>query len=136
MASDGIHLIGLWFDGQKYFASTLDKDCEERDDLPIFDETRRWLDIYFSGSAPDFTPALLLRANDFRRLVWEILLNIPYSRTMTYGEIARIALCDITCINTDETVRREQGYMSELHLVDRVAVTEYGVGIHEVVCGK
>jgi methylated-DNA-[protein]-cysteine S-methyltransferase len=89
MASDGTHLIGLWFDGQKHFASTLDKECEERDDLPFFDQTCRWLDIYFSGSVPDFTPALLLRANVFRRRVWEILLTIPYGHTMTYGEIAR-----------------------------------------------
>lgn len=90
MASDGFCLIGLWFDGQKYFASTLDKDCEERDDLPIFNETRRWLDLYFAGKVPDFTPALLMRANDFRRRVWEILLTIPYGKTMTYGDIARI----------------------------------------------
>ena len=90
MASDGTHLIGLWFDGQTYFASTLDKEYEERDDLPIFDQTCRWLDIYFSGSVPDFTPALLLRANDFRRRVWEILLTIPRGHVTTYGEIARI----------------------------------------------
>ena len=90
MASDGTHLIGLWFDGQKHFASTLDKEYEERDNLPIFEETRRWLDHYFGGEVPDFTPALLLRANDFRRRVWEILLTIPYGQTLTYGEIARI----------------------------------------------
>ena len=59
------------------------------DHLPIFKETRRWLDIYFAGKVPDFTPALSLRASDFRRQVWEILLSIPYGHTMTYGEIAR-----------------------------------------------
>ena len=90
IASDGTHLIGLWFDGQKYFASTLDKDCEERDDLPVFKETRRWLDLYFAGKVPDFTPALSMRASDFRRRVWEILLTIPYGHTMTYGDVARI----------------------------------------------
>ena len=90
MASDGTHLFGLWFEGQKFFASTLGKDCEERDDLPIFEETHRWLDLYFAGVVPDFTPALLLRGNDFRRRVWKILLSIRYGHTMTYGEIARI----------------------------------------------
>lgn len=88
MASDGTHLIGLWFNGQKYYADTLDSKNEERDDLSIFEQTHHWLDIYFSGSAPDFTPALLLRGNDFRRRVWEILLTIPYGHTMTYGDIA------------------------------------------------
>ena len=90
MASDGIRLTGLWFDGQKYFADTLEQERAEHDDLPIFAETRRWLDLYFAGKVPDFTPALLLRGNDFRRRVWEILLTIPYGQTMTYGEIAGI----------------------------------------------
>ena len=90
MASDGTHLVGLWFDGQKHFASTLDKERLERDDLPVFEETRRWLDRYFGGKDPGFTPALFMRGNDFRHRVWEILLTIPYGQTMTYGEIARI----------------------------------------------
>ena len=89
LASDGEALVGLWFDGQKYFADTLDKQHEERDDFSIFDETRRWLDTYFSGKAPDFTPRLSMRASDFRRRVWEIMLGIPFGRTMTYGDIAR-----------------------------------------------
>ena len=90
MASDGTLLVGLWFDGQKHFASSLDKERIERDDLPVFEETRRWLDLYFAGEIPDFTPALFMRGNDFRRSVWEILLTIPYGQTITYGEIARI----------------------------------------------
>ena len=90
MASDGTALVGLWLDGQKYFADVLlDKDHEERTELPIFDETRRWLDIYFSGQVPDFTPPLKLTTNDFRKRVCQILLEIPYGKTMTYGEIAR-----------------------------------------------
>ena len=48
--------------------------------------------VYFSGKAPDFTPALAMRTTAFRKAVWEILLTIPYGRTMTYGQIAeRIA---------------------------------------------
>ena len=90
MASDDTHLVGLWFDGQKHIASTLDEERLERDDLPVFEETRRWLDLYFAGEIPDFTPALFLLGNDFRRSVWEVLLSIPYGQTMTYGDIARI----------------------------------------------
>ena len=89
LASDGEALVGLWFDGQKYFADTLSEQHQERNDLPVFDETRRWLDIYFSGKAPDFTPKLSMRASDFRKQVWEIMLTIPFGRTMTYGDIAR-----------------------------------------------
>ena len=89
LASDGNALTGLWFDGQKYFADSLDKNNEKKS-LPIFDETTRWLDIYFSGSIPDFTPKIKMKTTDFRKAVWEILLTIPYGQTMTYSEIAKI----------------------------------------------
>ena len=90
MASDGDALTGLWFDGQKHFAATLNGEYQTREDLPIFGQTRRWLDIYFSGKVPDFTPPLAMRATPFRRRVWELLLTIPYGHTVTYGEIASI----------------------------------------------
>ena len=91
MASDGEGLTGVWFDGQKYFADTLDKEHEEKT-LPVFEQADRWLDVYFGGKEPDFTPPLAMKATGFRKAVWEILLTIPYGQTMTYGEIAdRIA---------------------------------------------
>ena len=87
LASDGEALTGLWFDGQKHFAETLSRECEEKA-LPVFAAAERWLDMYFGGRAPDFTPPLRLRGTDFRRLVWELLLAIPYGQTVSYGEIA------------------------------------------------
>ncbi|MBQ1401745.1 MAG: methylated-DNA--[Oscillospiraceae bacterium] len=91
LASDGEALTGLWFDGQKYFAASLEKEHEERM-LPVFDLADKWLNLYFSGSEPGFLPPLLMRTTEFRKTVWEILLSIPYGKTMTYGEIAdRIA---------------------------------------------
>lgn len=80
-------IIGLWFDGQKYFGSTLSQGCEEKN-LPVFEQADLWLDIYFSGEAPDFTPPIFLNDTDFRKAVWEVLLKIPYGKTVTYGEIA------------------------------------------------
>lgn len=87
MASDGEALCGLWFDGQKYFAAGLSQDHEEKE-LPIFRQAVRWLDVYFSGKEPDFTPPLTMRTTEFRKIVWKIMLSIPYGKTMTYGEIA------------------------------------------------
>lgn len=87
MASDGKALTGLWFDGQKHFADTLLPEHQERL-LPVFGDACRWLDLYFSGVVPDFTPALTLRCSPFRKRVCEIMLTIPYGQTMTYGEIA------------------------------------------------
>ena len=91
MASDGEHLTGLWIEGQKYYAAALKGECKEKN-LAIFEQTKRWLDIYFHGDIPDFTPTLLLEGSPFRQKVWEILREIPYGQVMTYGEIAgRIA---------------------------------------------
>ncbi len=89
MTGDGEALTGLRFDRQKESAGTHPGDYSEQN-LPVFDETCRWLDVYFSGKAPDFTPALAMRTTPFRKAVWEILLTIPYGRTMTYGQIAEI----------------------------------------------
>ncbi len=86
VAADGKAVTGVWFEGQRYFADTLGREFEERD-LPVFDRTDRWLDLYFGGRAPDFTPPLAMRGTPFRRMVWEVLLTIPYGRTMTYGEV-------------------------------------------------
>ena len=90
LASDGEAISGLWFEGQKYFPGSLVRRAPQRP-LPIFDEAICWLDIYFSGRQPDFTPKLGLYGTPFRNIVWDILLTIPYGRTTTYGEIARTA---------------------------------------------
>ena len=87
LASDGDSLTGLWFDGQRHFAETLSAAHAERD-LPVFGEACRWLDLYFSGMIPDFTPPLNPRGTAFRRAVWTILLTVPYGQTVTYGKIA------------------------------------------------
>lgn len=88
LASDGEKLSGLWFDGQKYYGSTLSEQNEQRE-LSIFNQAGQWLDLYFSGQKPDFTPPLSMETTPFRRAVWEIMLQIPYGQTMTYGAIAR-----------------------------------------------
>ena len=91
LASNGTALTGLWFDGQKHFAETLSPDRAEKF-LPVFKEADRWLDLYFSGRIPDFTPALAPEGSSFRKAVWKILLTIPFGETVTYGQIAeRIA---------------------------------------------
>ena len=87
LACDEIGLTGLWFENQRYYALQLDEDHEERDTL-IFSETKDWLDIYFSGKKPEFTPPLHIQGSQFHKEVSEIMLSIPYGSTMTYGDIA------------------------------------------------
>lgn len=88
LAADEIGLIGLWFDGQKYFARDLPAEHTEQQ-TPILTEAMRWLDIYFTGKEPDFLPPLHPIGSEFRQSVWKILQKIPYGQTTTYGEIAR-----------------------------------------------
>ncbi|MBM6972000.1 methylated-DNA--[protein]-cysteine S-methyltransferase [Mordavella massiliensis] len=88
LAADDTGLTGLWFEGQKYFAQGLDKETEEKE-LSVFQATRRWLDVYFSGQAPDFQVPLHFQGTTFQKEVWKILLSIPYGETTTYGAIAK-----------------------------------------------
>lgn len=88
LAADDVGLTGLWFDGQKYFARGLSNERIAQE-TSVLAEAKRWLDIYFTGKKPDFTPPLHPIGSAFRRSVWEILLQIPYGQTTTYGEIAR-----------------------------------------------
>lgn len=81
-------MTGLWFDGQKYFANTLSARHEEKM-LPVFGQVREWLDCYFGGGIPGFTPPVHLQGSPFRLAVWDVLRQIPYGETVTYGEIAR-----------------------------------------------
>ncbi len=87
ISSDGKALTGLWFEGQKHFGSTLSDECVEKN-VGVFDLAERWLDVYFSGDVPDFTPPVAPAGTDFQKDVWALLLKIPYGETVTYGEIA------------------------------------------------
>lgn len=88
LAADDQGLTGLWFDGQKYFGTTLPAEPIQLE-TAILTETKRWLDVYFSGREPDFLPPLHPIGSPFRRAVWDLLLQIPYGQTITYGALAR-----------------------------------------------
>ncbi|MBQ7585596.1 MAG: methylated-DNA--[Desulfovibrionaceae bacterium] len=88
LAATGHFLTGLWFDGQKNFGDGLSSNYEVRD-LPVFRETLKWLNIYFTGRDPGFTPPFKLKTTPFRQIIFEILLLIPYGSTTTYGQIAK-----------------------------------------------
>ncbi|MDE6686624.1 MAG: methylated-DNA--[protein]-cysteine S-methyltransferase [Lachnospiraceae bacterium] len=88
LAADEIGLTGLWFEGQKYFADTLDPQNAEKE-LPVLIQARQWLDIYFSGKEPEFQVPLHVTGSKFQQKVWAILSAIPYGQTITYGAIAK-----------------------------------------------
>ena len=89
LISDGEYLTGLHFVSSKD-AQRHTLDCEQKD-LPIFRQTIKWLDIYFSGKNPDFVPKYKITGlTHFRQDVLDILNTIPYGKTLTYGDIAKI----------------------------------------------
>lgn len=81
LVSDGAFLTGVWF-GQFFHEG-------QKKELSVFEQTNRWLDLYFAGQIPDFLPLLRLEGTAFRREVWDILLEIPYGETVSYGAIAK-----------------------------------------------
>ena len=89
IASDGKNIVGLWIDGQKYFGESIPENMVKKDDLPVFDSARNWLDRYFNGERPE-AAELPLRpmGSSFRQEVWNMLCDIPYGKIITYGEIA------------------------------------------------
>ena len=88
LASDGEAITGLWIKDQNYFASTLPEDAPENDSLPVFDQARARLDAYFADDALPSLPPLAPAGTTFRKAVWELLLEIPYGSTTTYGALA------------------------------------------------
>ncbi len=90
IVSDEKNIIGLWFEGQKYFLANIKDDITQKDDLPILQSAKLWLDQYFAGQKPNIANLKLApRGNDFRLTVWKILCEIPYGQLTTYGEIAK-----------------------------------------------
>ena len=86
--SDGSYLTGLWFVGSKDASKHV--IGEEEPDLPIFQETAQWLDQYFAGVEPAFTPRYrLASATPFREEVSALMRMIPYGELVTYRELAQ-----------------------------------------------
>ena len=83
------YLTGLYFENQKGYP---DLSGSEEGENRVIAETRRYLDLYFSGRNPDFSPSILVKGSDFHKKVCSLMLEIPYGTTMTYKELAdRIA---------------------------------------------
>ena len=88
MAAEDGALTGVWLEGQKYFPSDLPEPSGE--EAEIFAHTRRWLDAYFAGLQPDVSALPIApRGSAFAQSVWQLLLEIPYGQTVSYGQLAK-----------------------------------------------
>ena len=86
LVSDGETLSGLYFEGQKYVPAL--PEAEKDPSLPVFKSARAWLERYFAGEKPEVDLPLCAAGTAFQRAVWDLLKEIPYGATVTYGELA------------------------------------------------
>ena len=86
IVSDGEAIFRVSFKGQRHLPSS--ENLIKKDDLAIFDKVKRWFDDYFDGLNPKIDFKLNPHGSEFRLNVWRILLEVPYGKTVTYGEIA------------------------------------------------
>lgn len=93
LAGDGENLVGLWMEGDRYFADTIaGRPVTENKELPLFATVKNWLDAYFAGERPAISALPLAPAGTpFQKLVYDIMRDIPYGQCTTYGAIARQA---------------------------------------------
>lgn len=81
-------LTGLWFACSKH-GCDISGVHTEQEESDVLTQTEQWLDVYFQGKQPNFIPPISLSGTEFQMAVWEILLEIPYGQTVTYGDIAK-----------------------------------------------
>lgn len=90
IASDGENLIGLCIQGQEYYLDKIEKEAILKNDLELFVKTKKWLNQYFKRENPSLNElSLAPSGNPFRQCVWNLLCEIPYGKTTTYGELAK-----------------------------------------------
>nr|WP_308742405.1 methylated-DNA--[protein]-cysteine S-methyltransferase [uncultured Anaerocolumna sp.] len=90
LACEGDNLVGVWNEGQKYHGAAISEQMTEKDDMPVFDAAKKWLDGYFAGEKPAISQLPLAPiGSEFRQNVWAILCEIPYGEVITYGDIAK-----------------------------------------------
>ncbi|MDR2537058.1 MAG: methylated-DNA--[protein]-cysteine S-methyltransferase [Treponema sp.] len=86
-AAENNALIRLDFTERQRFTPDT-ADWSDAPQEPVFEQLREWLATYFSGKSPAITPPLNPHGTAFRHSVWDLLLQIPYGETTSYGELA------------------------------------------------
>ena len=92
LCCDGEYLTAVVFEGQAYEDKHIPQDAVWGS-CPVLEETKVWLRKYFQGNTPQKLPPVKLEGTEFQKRVWELLLEIPYGNTITYGELAEKLGC-------------------------------------------
>ena len=86
LTGDGDMITRLEMDGQKKVS---DAQANWVRDDGQFAEARRQLEAYFAGELLQFKLPLRPAGTAFQRRVWDALLDVPFGKTASYGDIAR-----------------------------------------------
>ena len=91
LVSDEENIIGLWFSKHKYMENEIPTDIMEKEDIQPLQEGVLWLDDYFAGKKPDISrlPLSPINGTEFRKQIWQLLIEIPYGQVITYGQVAK-----------------------------------------------
>ena len=92
LCCDGEFLTAVTFTGQTYEEKHIPEDAVAGSH-PVLEQAKVWLSQYFQGELPDFMPSFRLDGTPFQKQVWAALLQIPYGKTVTYGELAKQLGC-------------------------------------------
>lgn len=85
LLSDHQHLLGLWFQEQKYYGAGYDMNQIETGQNGPIKLACQWLDEYFAGKNPDPKQVPLAPSiTAFRNQVYQLLRQVPYGHTTTY----------------------------------------------------
>lgn len=62
---------------------------EENSENSLISETKTQLNEYFSKERKTFDLPLLFAGTEFQKQIWNLLLEIPYGKTLSYLELSR-----------------------------------------------
>ncbi len=87
LSSDGENITGLLLSKQRF---PIDTSCTvQKDNLPLFKITKKWLDSYFMGENPNAADIpISAEGTPFKKRVWNEVYKIPYGKTAAYSDIA------------------------------------------------
>lgn len=91
-------LKGLYFYNQKYFPNISLLNVKHNENEIIYN-TKKYLDDYFTGKNTNHNIPLEIVGTEFQKLVWAMLLKIPYGKTTTYYNIA-VEVAKIRCLKS------------------------------------
>ena len=91
LTCDGENLTEVFFEGQKYADQYLSDAAFGT--ATVLARTKDWLNQYFQGNIPESLPPVKLDGTVFQKRVWNLLLDIPYGKTVTYGDLAKLLGC-------------------------------------------